>query len=125
MVFDKTGTLTNGTLVVQNFIDVCKKFKQPQKTTLTSEQVIQLLFKSESLCEHPIAKAIMAKLLNENPDIVEKTNELSIQSCEAIDGCGIEATMSSSVEPEACFKVVCGNISLMQRNKIDLSFNRF
>lgn len=28
VVFDKTGTLTDGTLIIRDMIDVCKKFKQ-------------------------------------------------------------------------------------------------
>ena len=77
------------------------------------------------MCEHPIAKAINYKLSKDDPKLHESTNGLSIQNCETIDGCGIEATISSSVEPESTYKVVCGNLSLMLKQKIDLSFNRF
>ena len=52
----------------------------------------------------------MSKLTKDDPTLLTSTKELAIQSCEAIDGCGIEATISSTVEPEACHKIICGNL---------------
>ena len=42
-----------------------------------------------------------------------------------VEGCGLAATISSSHEPEAMYKVYCGNLELMDRFKINLSFNKF
>ena len=49
----------------------------------------------------------------------------SVQSFEVVEGYGLEATISSSTEPEAAYKVLCGNLGLMQRSKINLNFNKF
>ena len=56
VIFDKTGTLTNGVFSLNNIIiedeDINDKY--------TEEVIMDILFKGESLSNHPIAKAIMS-----------------------------------------------------------------
>lgn len=86
--------------------------------------MIALLIKCESMSEHPIAKSLISKL-SEKSEQHGAESLYSVQNFEMVEGCGLVATISSSAEPEAAHKVLCGNLGLMQRFKINLDFNKF
>lgn len=76
------------------------------------------------MSEHPIAKSLISKLSEKSEQHGEESL-YSVQNFEMVEGCGLVATISSSAEPEAAHKVLCGNLGLMQRFKINLDFNKF
>lgn len=73
VVFDKTGTLTAGAPLVQNFMNLTKKFKYPvpeNQKAFTDANLYEIARLVEQSSEHPIAKAITAhltKLIDEAP----------------------------------------------------------
>jgi len=97
-VFDKTGTLTEGRPEVT---DISAVFG-------TTEDLVKTAAALEAKSEHPIAKAIVrySEKLNFEPYTAEDFS--------ALPGHGVVGTVNGK-------KVIGGNISLMNDNKIDIS----
>ena len=79
VVFDKTGTLTSGSPSVVDMIDVVSKFKPEIKDSesmkLSFLEHLQILYLCESSSEHPLAKAMTKKALEENPQADSKDSK--------------------------------------------------
>jgi Cd2+/Zn2+-exporting ATPase len=96
MVFDKTGTLTQGN----------PKVADTEFYTSNAEEHLQYLASIENESDHPLAKAIVEYIGSKQFHQVENTN--------VVKGGGIVALVNGK-------RVVVGNVSLMEQEKIQLS----
>jgi len=96
IVLDKTGTITEGKPSVSNWLWQKSENEAHWKS---------ILFSMESKSEHPLAKAVVDKLKNED------STPLSLESFESITGKGLRAS-------EAGEEYYLGNLSLMKEQQI-------
>ena len=95
IVFDKTGTLTKGELTISKIYNY---------TELKNEDIMQVVAKIESKSEHPIAKALVNYVVNNDSKIV-------VDNFKTIPGYGVSAFVDNE-------KYLIGNKKLMTENGI-------
>ena len=95
VAFDKTGTLTNGKPTATGYFT---------SENVETAKLLQVASSLEALSEHPIAKAIA--------DLAEEKAE--VRDFKAITGFGVEGIIEGK-------KTIGGNLSLMERNGVDVS----
>ncbi|AXH15470.1 copper-translocating P-type ATPase [Malaciobacter mytili LMG 24559] len=96
-VFDKTGTLTKGEISVTN--------------TNINKEYLPLIGSVEKLSEHPISKAIVNYIANENIKMNLEIDEINIEI-----GKGIKAKVGKDT-------ILLGNKKLLEENNIELLDN--
>ncbi|MGA2191891.1 MAG: heavy metal translocating P-type ATPase [Nitrospirota bacterium] len=99
VVLDKTGTITEGRPQVMRVIDL---------SGAGDKEIIRLAASVEAVSEHPLAKAITGKALEEEIDIRKA------EGFEALPGFGARATLNGT-------EVVIGNEQLMKDRRIPLA----
>ena len=136
VVFDKTGTLTAGTPSVTDLIDVVEKFKPKmpfalnesnadnQENKLSYVDNLAILYLCESSSEHPLAKAILKKVLAIHPEAGSPASKFKLIDFKNINGEGVRVNVTTAEEGKD-LKVLCGNDKLMDRYGVDLEFNNF
>ena len=117
VVFDKTGTLTAGTPEVKDLIDVKAKFKPARlQNQNTNEQeqgdysykdLLNILYLCESSSEHPLAKAIVAKVKKESCEFDSDEDTFKLTKFKNVNGEGVTAIITK--ENNQKVKVLCGN----------------
>jgi cation transport ATPase len=142
VVFDKTGTLTEGSPTVSDLIDVVAKFK-PQTSSyslnkdwdlnnsvssdgngqLNFEDYLEVLYLCESSSEHPLAQAIVKKVVEEQPTVESGDRKYNLVDFKNYNGEGVSANVTDMNGDT--LKVLCGNDKLMDRFGVDLEFNNF
>ena len=95
--FDKTGTLTKGMLNISKIYNY---------SNLEEKELLKNIASIENKSEHPIAKAIVNKAIEENIELVE------VKEFKAIAGFGVEAIMQNKD------KYLIGNRKLMTENGV-------
>ena len=95
--FDKTGTLTKGMLNISKIYNY---------SNLEEKELLKNIASIENKSEHPIAKAIVNKAIEENIELVE------VKEFKAIAGFGVEAIMQNED------KYLIGNRKLMTENGV-------
>ena len=94
VVFDKTGTLTKGTFEVQKI----------ESVGISKENLLKLVAHAENYSNHPISLSLKKAYNQEiNPNIIEKTEELS--------GLGLVAKVEEK-------DIIIGNEKLMNKKQI-------
>ncbi|MFV0561783.1 heavy metal translocating P-type ATPase [Malaciobacter mytili] len=96
-VFDKTGTLTKGEISITN--------------TNINKEYLPLIGSVEKLSEHPISKAIVNYIANENIKMNLEIDEINIEI-----GKGIKAKVGKDT-------ILLGNKKLLEENNIELLDN--
>ncbi len=95
MVFDKTGTLTKGVFEVQEIYS----------TSISKEELIELVAHAESISGHPISKSILKAYGKEiDQSIISEAYENA--------GHGVEVVVNGK-------KIIAGNAKLMKLREID------
>lgn len=92
-VFDKTGTLTKGKISVKD-------------ATIADEKLLSLIFSLEQKSEHPISKAIVEFIKNQN---IQEAQEVTC--LEIIPGRGIKGKVGTK-------DVMVGNVQMLQEHSI-------
>lgn len=95
VVFDKTGTLTTGKLSVSQVVSVCE---------ISNDDLLRIAAISESLSNHPIAKAIVSHC--------GELGNYTIDDYQDIVGKGVRLILDEK-------QILCGSSKLMQENGID------
>ena len=109
VVFDKTGTLTAGSPYVKDLIDVMEKFKparlQDQNEQALSEnekfsfeELLTLLYHCEASSEHPLAKAMVARVKKEYKAVEEDT-KFKLGKFKNINGEGVVVKIQQTAAP--------------------------
>jgi len=99
VVFDKTGTLTVGKPVVTDFVNVGE---------VSEQDALMLAAAAETGSEHPLARAIVEKGKERNPNLPE------IKNFTAVAGKGIKTVVNGK-------EIMIGNLKLMEESGIDVS----
>ena len=100
VAFDKTGTLTHGTLTVSDIISFSSVYPD--------DVLLRLVASAESLSEHPLGKAVVAKIKALNMPLAQAENFAMIP------GKGITAEVEGKT-------VLCGNAAYFQDNTIEIN----
>ena len=74
IVFDKTGTLTSGKPLVKDLISIREHFKL-QDSSEDKDLMLYFTYLAEKGSEHPLAKAIVAKIQSLIPSQIEEMNK--------------------------------------------------
>ena len=96
LVFDKTGTLTYGNLVVSDITPL----------GISEEDLLSLTASCESLSEHPLAKAIVAKAKSDDISINE------VENFKMYPGLGVSCEINSNI-------IYAGNPKFLNENGIN------
>ncbi|MBE6505970.1 MAG: cation-translocating P-type ATPase [Methanobrevibacter millerae] len=96
LVFDKTGTLTYGNLVVSDIIPY----------DVSEGELLRLTASCESFSEHPLAKAIVSKVKDDNIEISD------VENFEMYPGLGVSCEIDSD-------KIYAGNLKFLNENGFD------
>lgn len=99
VVMDKTGTVTKGNFVVQKLLPA---------QGVTAEKLLQLCAAAELVSSHPIATSIVTAAGERGLDLERPL------AFEEIAGEGVVAESSAG-------RILCGNLNLLERFKIDVS----
>ncbi len=81
VVLDKTGTITSGNPQVTDIIE----------GSLNAKQLLQMAYSLEAKSEHPLAKAIVAKAVDENTALLESSD------FQALTGNGVRAKINGQM----------------------------
>ncbi|CAG9580800.1 putative copper-transporting ATPase-like protein [Leishmania major strain Friedlin] len=142
VVLDKTGTITNGRLEVIRTHMIMTGLASPPTTTAqphgSSDAALVrcLVGLVEAQSNHPIAKAVSAKLLAENDrgtDEVQRRARYGVSSVVTHGGKGVEASVavtpasggkdevSSEPPPPRAHHVLVGNVALLREHGVSLT----
>ncbi|MEG1449032.1 MAG: copper-translocating P-type ATPase, partial [Oscillospiraceae bacterium] len=102
VLLDKTGTITKGTPTVTDIFT----------NNISEKELIDLLYSSEKLSEHPLAKAITA-FCKDNGG-----TELKTENFQTVEGKGIIAQIENN-------EIVCGNMPLIKQKISNIDDNEF
>lgn len=103
VVFDKTGTITKGQAEVTDVLSI-----ESGKIGCDTKRVLELAYALESKSEHPIAKAIVNKCIDDKIDI-KNVNEFKVFA-----GNGVFAKYENK-------KVLVGNLNFIEKYVDDIS----
>jgi len=101
VVFDKTGTLTKGIFEVSK-IEVCDNLKQQYD----EKDLLKLAYCLERFSNHPVAKCIVSKYLQNN-----ENEQIEIEEFKEIYGYGLVGKLNDK-------KLIVGNDKLMNKENI-------
>jgi cation transport ATPase len=121
IVFDKTGTLTSGQPMVRDLISIHDHFKL-SKANKDKDFLLFMALLAERQSEHPLAKAIVKKIISLIPSQTEEFGKrYKVKEFKNRDGEGVVATIidtqadsnESDTFTHATFEISCGNDKLM------------
>ncbi|KAJ3318260.1 hypothetical protein HDU93_003918, partial [Gonapodya sp. JEL0774] len=123
VVFDKTGTLTKGKLEVTNAStpkiterDDTSNAAMVESSNYPSNIFWKCVWAIESRSEHPLGKAIVNYIVDQNLILPRERTEITVKDFRAEPGFGVSARVqiSSSDSETASHEVLIGNVSHLE-----------